>query len=270
MRKSVLAISILLFLTLAVACWGDPSGEIAYASQKPQYSKIALSQDGSTVLNVVFDESKGTGKGYDVVYADTAFSGQFDKASKVEGVLYKCTSGFHYFFPPIKLKAPYNGKAAGISEPCQATFSYQKHTTRSGTASRLLRSSSVVTTEQFAVKSDVWLRDGATERRYSFSRTLKPAPDSNGGPARIFPRTAAMTVIATPDGIREGNLGLKLDLADAEKTAGATSPSSDCGCAGTTKDFECQPDVKAHVEIKDSDGRVVHQDDAPLSQFAFG
>jgi hypothetical protein len=269
MRKSVLAISIPLFLTLAGVCWGDPSSEIAYASEKPQYAKLALTQDGSKVLNVVFDESNGTGKGYDVVYADTAFSGRFNKARKVEGTLYKCTSGFHYFFPPIKLKAPYNGKAAGISEPCQATFSYQKHTTRSGTASRVLRSS-VVTTEQFAVKSDVWLRDGSTERRYSFSRTLKPAAVSTADAAPIFPRAPTMTVIATPDAIREGNLGLKLDVADADETAGATSPSSDCGCAGTTKDFECQPDVKAHVEIKDSDGRVVHRNDAPLSQFAFG
>ena len=55
MGKSILSVLILVLLTLGGACWGDPPSEIAYASQKPQYAKIALTQDGSKVLNVVFD-----------------------------------------------------------------------------------------------------------------------------------------------------------------------------------------------------------------------
>ena len=122
----------------------------------------------------------------------------------------------------------------------------------------------------FFTLGSLCLYRSSTTYQYSFSRNLKPSSDSSGDATPIFPRAPTMTVVEKTDDVRKGNLGFKLDVADAKDTANPPAQGSSCGCEGTTKDFECEPDVKAHVEIKDSDGRVVHQDDAPLSQFAFG
>jgi len=48
-------------------------------SAKPQYVLFALGAEGSKVLTVVFDESGGTGKGYDTVYFDKNLNGDLSE-----------------------------------------------------------------------------------------------------------------------------------------------------------------------------------------------
>lgn len=56
------------------------SGAFAFKSEHPRYAGIALDPYGKKVLWVTFDESWGTGTGYNMLYADTNFDGMYQKS----------------------------------------------------------------------------------------------------------------------------------------------------------------------------------------------
>lgn len=56
---------------LVLACAAEPANGPKYVSEKPLYAKMVLSEDGSNVLTLAFDEFRGTGTGYDTVYGDS-------------------------------------------------------------------------------------------------------------------------------------------------------------------------------------------------------
>jgi len=270
MRKISNATAIFVVLNLALICLAEGPNEGAYSSDKPLYAKVALNEDGSKVLTVVFDESKGTGKGYDVLYADVDMSGKLDKAERVEATSFICPSGVHFYFRPIELDAPYNKGGAGVSDPCQVSLSYERHSSKTGTTARLLRSSSAAKTELFTVTSCVRLRDGVTEQEYSFNQNIRPSQSLRDAPVWSFPRNPQVAIITKPDEERKGNLGIGLDLIDANSPGGASLQSGGCGCSSIQMRFQCEPPTKAHVEIKKLDGTVVHRGDATLDKFTFG
>ena len=86
MRKAMSWAGTLMLLSVASGCRADPAKEPTYSSQKPRYAKVVVNEDGSKVLTVVFDESRGTGKGYDRMYVDLNFNGDLtdDPAIKSE------------------------------------------------------------------------------------------------------------------------------------------------------------------------------------------
>jgi hypothetical protein len=275
MRKLGTAIAALALLGAGFLRSGEAASEPAYSSKKPLYAKVALTEDGSKVLTVVFDESKGTGKGYDVVYADTDLSGKLDKASRVQASPFMCPSGVHYYFPPIGLKVSYNDKGVGISDACQVTLSSEKHYSQTGASARLLASSGVGrAAEDFFVSTSIRLRDGSTEREYSFKESIRPSPSPDAAAVASFPRKPEVAISTKPDEVKQGNLGIAFDLSDAEgekqSPAGGAVQSLGCGCAATQARFQTNPPINAHVEIKTPDGKVVHQGDAALDKFTFG
>ena len=56
--------------------------EPAYKSEKVRYTLWALGEGKKSVMTMVWDESGGTGKGYDTFYFDTNFNGDLTEAAK--------------------------------------------------------------------------------------------------------------------------------------------------------------------------------------------
>jgi hypothetical protein len=62
---------VLCCLLMASPAWCDPVlKEPPYKSEKHLYLRMAFGEDDSRIMWAVFDESQGTGKGYDQVYVD--------------------------------------------------------------------------------------------------------------------------------------------------------------------------------------------------------
>ncbi len=251
---------------------------------KPLYAKVVLNEDGSKVLSVMFDGSKGTGTGYDVLYADVNFNGRFDDDERFEkaspppvistGLI---PPGFSsHSFQPIVLNVPYNEKGQGITNPCEIVFRYQKYQIFPGGSFEYsgepidltLESGEVVTApgivtvspasdlrEEFSVQCLIRLRDRSGMWEYSFGGEINPSETPASAPVWRFEGKPMLAVSARPDGKKEGHLGIGLDLNAGDK------------------EFECRRGddaVKAHVEVRKLDGTVVHQGDDDLAKFRFG
>jgi hypothetical protein len=267
------------------------SGDTAEASDpsvpgpdKPLYAKVALNEDGSKVLSVMFDGSKSTGTRYDVLYADVNFNGKFDaderfeKASpppvKSSGLI---RLGFSsHSFQPVVLNVPYNEKGQGIANPCEIVFRCQRSPIFPGGSFEYsgepidltLESGEVVTApgivrvsgasdlrEEFSVAVAIRLRDHSGTWEYSFEGEINPSETPESASVWRFEGKPGLSVSARPDGKTEGHLGIGLDLNAGDR------------------EFECRrgdEPIKAHVEVKKLDGTVVHQGDDDLDKFRFG
>jgi hypothetical protein len=265
MRRMIGATSVFLLLSLVFLVVADAAQRVARPAQKPLYCKVVLNRDGSKVLPVAFAESKGNGSGYDALYADVNFNGKFDGTEKVTARVRKCSLGIHCDFAPVKLRVPYSKEAAGVWYPCEVTFNYQKHsyptrTPRVRTTGRIIRTSAVsasptTTREDFQASAKVELRQGSTQWQYTFRGNVKPSGTMQGASEWSLLSSPKVTVTTRPDGQKKGNTGIGLTLEAGEG-------SFQCSRGGLP--------LKAHVEIKRSDGRVVHRGDATLDKFTFG
>jgi hypothetical protein len=258
-------------MSMAVACLAEPVKEPNYTSEKPRYAKLAVAKDGSKVLAVVFDESKGTGEGYDILYADTDFNGTFDPGEKLQAKVHKCSpTGIHCNFPAFTVDVPFDKKAAGIPKPCELTLNYAKHwyTTRVekvSLAARILGSSASKTTgplpgntrvnENFYVYATVALPERSERWEYSFQGQTKPSESLKDAPVWSFNRPPALEITTKPDPQKKGHLGIGVNFSSGEIQMRCTK-------AG-------QP-AKGHVEIKKRDGSVVHKEDVGLDKLSFG
>jgi len=258
MKRVIGAITIVLLLSLASSCPAEPLKETTYSSEKPRYTKVALNEEGSKVLTVVFDESKGTGTGYDLLYADADLTGRLDKADKLTARISKCTFGIHCSFPAFKLNVAYNNKAVRISNPCEVTFNYSKHSypvRTLGTVSPTSSTPATRTTESFTASSKIKVGEGSPRWEYSFQGEIKPSEDSKSAPVWSFLNPPKMKITAKPDDRKKGNLGVALELLSGETSVQGNK-------AGVP--------LKAHLKIKKPDGTVAHQDDGALDKYAFG
>ena len=223
-------------------------------SERPRYVKVALNEDGSKTLLAVFDESQGTGKGYDVLYADANLNGTLEDAEKhkVEGYVEHSGEGgaSGSFFAPVKLHVPYAKKGEGISARWQITLGHIVFGGGFGGVG-LSPGRSI----QFRLKADLTLQRGSTAWRYSFDGSIEPSDKPETATVWSANRSAALEIAVRPDGQKKGNIGVGLKLA--------------AGGVG----LECkrgEEPVEAHVEIRRGDGTVVHRADATLDTFVFG
>ena len=279
MKKVIGAIALLLLSSLAFPRLAESAEEPNYSSEKPLYARVALTEDGSKVLSVVFDESEGTGKGYDVLYADANFNGRFDESEKLAAKIHRCSpTGMHCNFPAIKLNVRYNRKAIGVPDPCEVTFNYARHSYTTAlkavelsvrlpegkSAAKTLNPSlsKTTTNEDFYVSSTIRLQ-GSAQWQYSFRHSIKPSEALENAPVCSFNGTPELMITTKPDPKKKGNLGIGLDLVPAQK----------CPRPGADNRLECKKGglpIKAHVEIKKADGTVIHRGDDTLDKFTFG
>ncbi len=227
-------------------------------SEKPLYAKVALNEDGSKVLSVMFDESQGTRTGYDALYADANFNGRFEpdekRAAKTEeGVRTPESVYLSWSFPPLSADVSYDRNGRRGTHPCQATFHYRKEAIDFGVLLPIV--GPLPTREEFSVSLDFALRQDSAEWQYSLRRSIQTLDSLEKAPLCRLDRKPKVKITTQPSGRQKGNLGIKLDLTCGESA------------------FQCLREGRptgVHVEIKSLDGEVVHRGDAPLSQFWFG
>ncbi len=214
-----------------------------FNSKRLLYGKLALTEDGSKVLSMVLDESKGTRTGHDLLYADVNFNGAFEEAEKLTAVEVKRHGTWlsSSTFAPLEFDVPYNQKGKGIADPCQITLGYRQYP-RAGVA------------EDFSVTMKVKLRQGTTVWDYSVNGSVKPSKRLEDADVWTLPGPR-MTVSTQPDKNKKGHWGIALGVSAGEGG------------------FECRREgrpVEAHVEIKKPDGEIVHRGDATPDKFRFG
>jgi hypothetical protein len=244
-RKAASYITIFMPLSLSLSCFADPAKEPAYSSEKPLYARVALSKDGSKVLPLVFDESGGTGEGYDTIYADLNFNGDLTDDKAIKGTLQKGGSTIRCSFPPIDVDVPYDEKRKGIENPYQVLVTYYRYERETNL-------------ERFRVSTKMRLRDEAGEWEYSgFAGRLLPAEKAEEAPVvpAVGEKPVVLTVDAVPDPQKERHLGIVAHLRSGEWSV---------SCEKQDKP------IKARVQIRNRRGTLVHSEHVRLDKLFFG
>ncbi len=257
MRRVAVLIGPLL-ACLGLACAAEPVKEPKYVSDNPLYAKVALDEKGSKVLSLVFDESGGTGKGYDTVYADLNFNGDFRDDEPKKATLERLTRlTTSCTFPPIDVDFLYSEKAKGVEKPCSISIRYYQTDYQRATR-RTPGDRSAEWRARFLLLPTIELRDGPAEWTFSFSSiTLDPAEKPEDAPlARVFPqKSQALTVDTMPDPKRKGYLGIQAVAVVGGRRA---SPS------------KSGKPVSADVQITNAKGKIVLHQNVAFNRMFFG
>ncbi len=89
--RRLASVGIVLMLVVAVSPpLAEAAHEPAYSSKKPLYAFVVVNEAGTKVLKLVLDESRGTGKGYDTIYADVNFNSDLTDDAAIEGTIANC------------------------------------------------------------------------------------------------------------------------------------------------------------------------------------
>lgn len=289
MKRLFGAVVLCALLVMALSCLAEPAKGVTFSSEKPRYAKVALTEDGAKILCVVFDESRGMGKGCDTLYADTNFNGVFEGSEKLTPTVEKCSTGFHCNYPVIKLGVPYNEKAKGIANPCEVSFTYAWHSSPVQPTTTILGvtlpgPAPKTVTENFYGSVTVRL-PGESQQQWEYSSNpsdLRPAESLEKAPLMGLAGTPKLMIATQPDGRNEGNFGVALTVVSVRRvpteSAGQSAAKEPASCVDlglTEAEVPMQVKMgasapKAHVEIKTPDGKVVHKGDETLDKFVFG
>ena len=289
MRTLFGAVVVCALLVMALSWPAEPANGVTFSSEKPRYARVALTEDGSKILCVVFDESQGTGKGCDVLYADTNFNGVFEEGEKLAPMIGECSSGFHCNYPGMKLDIPYNEKAKGIENPCEVSLNYAWHSSPTTPTTTILGvtlpgPAPKTVTENFYGSVTVRVPGESGVWEYSSNPSdLTPAESLEKAPVMGLAGTPKLMIATQPDGRNDGNFGVALTVVSVrrpstEPTSGASAVKQPASCVDlglTEAETPMQVKMgatspKAHVEIKTPDGKVVHKGDETLDKFVFG
>lgn len=97
-------LSTLAFLFILTAMCANTLWARGYVSATPRYMTIILPEFGGKGISVVFDESAGTGKGFNTVYADANVDGTISDNEKFTSESKEATDNSPHTFPVIALK----------------------------------------------------------------------------------------------------------------------------------------------------------------------
>jgi hypothetical protein len=250
-----------------VLCLPDEVSAAAsrFRSDKPLYAKVGLTQDGSTVLRVVFDESKGKGQGYDVIYADVESGGRAGSPQKVPGKAQSQGTLFSCEFPPINLNVPYNENGKGVAIPCQVRFTYRRsayevprRTTADNSNRRRAPTPRIVEVRyhhRFDVIATVALRQATNVWEYSFRDIVRPSETLDSASVWRFNGPSKLTAATRPDVNKKGYLGIALKFSAGENPIELKK-------GGTP--------AKALMEVRGPGRKVVLRQEVPLDKLVFG
>jgi len=251
MRKEMGYIATVVLLSAPFACPAEGMKEPAYRSTKPLYAAVVLDEAGTKVLTLAFDESAGTGKGYDTMYADLNVNGDLtdEKAiggnrSSLRGSSYTCS------FNPFTVDVPYNEKSKGVEKPWELTFNYYQFT-----RTKLFGLVRGETYRQSSFEGQVRLKDESWVWQYSFSSSVELAKSLAEASPIAFRGKPMLQVETKRDPQKKGNTGIAAHL------------------RMDTNLFRCfkgdQP-ITGHVEIKDEEQKTVHSEDVSSDRLVFG
>ncbi len=247
MRKSVAAFAAFVVGSLCLSATAQPAKELHYASEKPLYAKVVLHEAGSKVLTLVFDESQGTGEGYNTVYADLNLNGDLSDDKPITGTL---RAGGHwrrfFSFPPVEFVVRYDATGKGVEEPWRLAIEHYEE---------LPRGEETETKVLCTLHPTLRVRDASGDWEYSFALGLLPRQRPKRAVAASIERKPVLRVEAKPNRGKGGNVQilphLEADLVSIQCSKGGKS-------------------LTARVEMSDALGKVVRSEDIPLDSPGFG
>ena len=251
MKKAIDCIAAVVLLSAPFACPAEGMKEPAYRSTKPLYAKLVLDEGGTKVLTLAFDESAGTGKGYDTLYADINVNGNLTDDKPMRGNRSGPRGLFSTCSFPFILDVPYNEKSKGVEKPWELYVGLNEYT-----PTKLFGLIRGQTQRHVSIGGKLRLKDEAGEWEYSFSSTMQPAETRDAASPIGFRGKPVLRVMTQPDRQKKGNTGIAANL--------SLDPIIlfQCLKAG-------QP-VKAHVLVKDKEGKTVHSEDVSHYKLSFG
>lgn len=246
-RRNTLIVSAIvagIFLLRAGYSFATPP----FKSAHPRFAKFAVTQDGSKVMLVAFDESKGTGKGYDTLYADTNCDGKLDPSERVSREHIGRNDASFSSFPAVRVKTLFNAKAKcdpkwGTSTETHFGFFYVKVPSKVGTAP----------TEHFITTASVALNQHNEPFIYNFSIDTNPSHTAQKAPLFNFSGVPVIKADTRPDKARKGCTGIGLNITLGQwNVRGGNQP------------------MTTALTITSADGKKIesHRDD--LQNFGFG
>ena len=216
-------------------------------STKPLYAKVALSPDKSTILSIVFDESRGTGKGYDVAYMTTAATGLGQDARRVPARTRTYGATLAATFEPATFMVPVNVVAGTSAQRNDAKVEVGfAFTQTQSTASREASRRVIATFER---------NDGEAAWEYAYSGALNTGLSEYAAPITAFDAKPLLTLTTKPNEQKSGETGIGI-------TVLAGPYAFDCKRNGNP--------VNVELTVKDAAGKTVKQDSETVDKFAFG
>jgi hypothetical protein len=237
MRNRSVVITVIVLAILVIAAVTGTAA-VEFKSKNPRYARIALNQAGTKVLLMAFDESGGTGNGYDDLYADTNFNSSLEPSEKQAGRKQGSTGGFTCRFPTISLKVPYNDAGKDVSNPHEV----QVYSSKSGQQNK------------FGLQGVIRLREGSTSWTYTYYGALNTASSVKNATVQKF-STPSMNVNAGPDKQKPGNIGIALGIA-------VGGWKMICDAQGVPP--------KVQIVVKNASGNIVHQGSGRIDDFGLG
>jgi hypothetical protein len=219
-------------------CPGEAE-EPRFSSAKPLHAFVAVNENRTKILSLVFDESKGTGEGYDRIYADLNFNGDLTDDRVIEGSCDKQGDMLTCLFPEVDLAVPYKGEGPAVSSPCQLKFTSFERRRESGVD------------RSFSLEAKIRLKGEGGDWEYPFRSVLATGEKPVGTLVSVFGGTPIMIVQARPDQERKGHIVVGAFL------------------VGEYGLFTCTRDGKpitARVRVRDDKGKEVYSDDVSFDR----
>lgn len=237
--------SLLLCVLCSVISWGAGSAAASqFRSSRPLFARIAVTQDGSKVLSVAFDESRGAGGGYDTIYADTNFDGAFDVSEKHVRHIVGVGRPAALRFPRVLVPVRFSARARSASTPSVLQFDRIDQS-----LSHARRGDEVFSVELF-----VPLEAGVPALLSSCPHLIAGfKPCTSLASARVvgFGHSPVARLTGNPDPDKPGNTAIGIDVVMGDwTTVGGTAPTT--------------------LVIADSAGKVVHRGSADPERFRRG
>ena len=237
----------------------------AFKSASPKYAQIAMNEDKSKVLSVVFDESRGTGRGYDTLYVlELDDQGKVAKSEACVAAKSMEKDTAVYGFKPIDRPVAFKNDMKGGKRPFSAVLEYRRTETKPERPKTKDRQSKdaprseaphAVITEEFNMGAVISLNDGKSEWAYTFIGKL-PVSDSIES--------------CTPLVVGEGPVTMSIDSErpDPKKVTVGVGVDFSCG----DHSFACAQDGKpalVDINIKDDKGKRIAGDQVRQDNLAF-
>jgi hypothetical protein len=249
-RREGLLISalVLVLFSSGRAARGD---EVKFQSKWPLYAYLAVDCDCNCVMRLAFDESQGTGKGYDRLYTDTKESGPFrtDSVVKANPPQRGGDSGPETvrIFPSVPLPGAYVTPGGAPGTLALQFFVYSMRTSKDQSAPPQAGMSC-----QATVKTT----DARGEWTYNLGGQVSLSAQAHGLPVSGLTRTTDLGISFVADQQKAGQIGIAANLTNGNWMLGGVA------LAGQA--------IKAHVKIADDQGKVLSEEDIPKDQMGFG
>jgi len=211
-------------------------------SARPQFARLLATPAYRTALWLILDESRGTGTGYDLVYADFDYDGAISEDEIARGQAGGSGDMVFGRFPSFGVPEPGNPNQPAGEKP-RVMLGYQAYSGKSFfTVSAMIRMQG-----ESGRPDDSW--------QYQISAQLRTGTSPENAPLTRLGGEPAVKIDARPDGTQRHTVGIGLTV-----TFGGSfcDPRTAAG----------SPD--AVVVIRNAAGEIVHRAVQRLDRFCFG